>query len=703
MSPKALLKNILFASLLGFILTSVITYPYVLNLKLHYPRSNDFLLNAWTYWYSANSIMNGELLTPQKFFTMNQLYPFPGTGAQLDFMVFPSLLLYLPTHLLFRNPVLSVNFTLFTLFILNFVSAYICLFLASKHKFASVIGAIIFTFYPGIVNHTSGHTEYLGRFLIPPFFLLFYRYLYYPTKKLGFWLVFTYFLSWFTSIQITIFLTIFALLGIMLFIAHNIIQKTFSKEKIFLLIKHSALPILLFLPVLIYFFYPYIKYSNYEGIKRDVNEAAEFSADPIDYFLPTPNNLLFGRVSKIFEPVRYTPGGGSFNYAEHTLTPGYIAIILFFVFSYTNLIKNKILFNISTHSNFVWISNFIMMVFAIVFSFGPYLGQGVTYVKLPYYYLHQIFPLLYSIRTPTRIQYVAVFFVSYIITQGLAEYFRSARKIKPAVVAAIITILILAEYLNRTDLDTRPIKTINYDFNNKVVLFLPIRSGLQLDGARYLTQHVTNNLISINGSTGSEQSIQGYKYIRSLLTTDMFSDNWFGILKNLGVTYVVIDKTEFSSEKAGSQEIPKDLTGFGNALVYNDQNWAVIDAGKLDATLRVPCKDKNIGSTNIGLGIFYRFDGSIYMNYNFENTLGCDLVFVGDDRYVKVSYKTLDPFMRGETKILLRPIILNKESDGGRIELIDKTSKMPSKVLVTLNDTETFEVPLKPSYMDENI
>jgi hypothetical protein len=111
------------------------------------------------------------------------------------------------------------------------------------------------------------------------------------------------------------------------------------------------------------------------------------------------------------------------------------------------------------------------------------------------------------------------------------------------------------------------INKINYDLNNKVVLFLPIQPYYSfLNDAKYNIYQIKNNFISINGSTGTEQRINGYKELFEALNNNTFSHSWYNVLKTIGVEYVLIDKDNF--------KVP---LVYNYPVEYTDDKWLILN------------------------------------------------------------------------------------------------------------------------------
>jgi hypothetical protein len=669
--------------LLGLIFTIFFTFPFILNLSKHYPGRTDFLLNAWTYHYSSTSILDGTFFNPQKFFTQPQLYPFPLTLAQADFYALPSLLFYLPVYLLSNNHVLSVNFVSLISFTLNFVSCYLCLRYLTKNSVSSVLGSVIFAFSPGVIDLTSGHMEYLGRYLIPPFFVFMHRFLEKPDLKSSTAIFLTYFLSWFTNIELSIFLTFISTAWVILYLILSLITKTLQKAKAINLFKYSLLYFFMLSPIIFYFFSPYIDYSNKENFTRPLNEVDFYSARIIDFVLPGPNNVILGDTVKSLIKFR-TDDVAGFPHAEHILSPGISVWLLTILFLIGYFFVKKSSFRRLPGSGRFLILSSASLVFSIIFAFGPYLHIGMATLKLPYYYAYESLFVLQAVRTPTRIFYVWLFFIAYIIARGLSDSLSKMKRSRQVVICLLLLAIVSVEYLTHFRSAQFKREGLNFNLDNYPTLFLPIRSGEWVDDTIYLTQHLKNSFRSVNGLTGSETEIKGYVELDSFLKRDVFGSEWFNVLQSLKIKYIAVDKKGL--EDAFSDQITsEDLKTVAHLIIYNDENWAVIDVDRFSNIYGNRCRNATIKDLTYSYDAFYNtHNKSLFLTYNFANGTGCSIASIYNDRYLKINIY-FNNRMITMTGTLL-PVILPGNSMGGAIDIFENGREAaPETVSVSLD------------------
>ncbi|MDP3733283.1 MAG: hypothetical protein Q8Q91_01960, partial [Candidatus Daviesbacteria bacterium] len=311
--------------LLGFILTSVLTWPFLPNLNTFYGDFGDYPLVGWILAHNANAILSGEIFNQMNYFNAGQFYPWPYSLAYSEHMFIPSLI-FLPIYLLSKHLVFSVNYYTFLTFVLSFTSCFFVLKYFVKNAWASFFGSMVFTFNPMIYSHFPSHVHLLGRFFIPFLFWACYKFLTIPSLKTA-----TLFFLGFTLNALSgIYLQTFSLILLPIFSLPILANLLYRKNYVLLLkIFKLSFTGIIFLPILLYFNLPYLEFSQKEGVIRQVRELEYYSARAIDWIMPYPSNMLYGKVSKEIDLLREPrEPNNSFNYSEHTLFLNFIPLIL---------------------------------------------------------------------------------------------------------------------------------------------------------------------------------------------------------------------------------------------------------------------------------------------------------------------------------------------------------------------------------------
>lgn len=671
-------------------ITFILTFPLGIHLWTNYPYNNDFYLNAWTYWYTSHSFINGSIFKINEFFNSPQLYPFLSTLAHQDYFALPSILLYTPAYLFSNNHIFSVNITIFLSYFLNFISSYYFINKITKDRLASACGALVFSFSPGVIQMGGAYLEYLNRYLVPPFIFLLFKFIKKPGMKNSILLFFVYSLNWFCNIEISIFLILISVIIYLIFTLIKILNKSIFQEYKFTHFKYILVG-LVFLPLIVYYFKPYISYAEKENFKRSISEAEYYSAKPLDFFLPSPKNVIFGKLAGTLDSIHFFGLKPPYNLGEHVLFPGYIALVLTVIFS-INLLKKR-----PTKGDLIKHLSFWTLVMSVIISFGPYWRIGQSVIRLPYYYLYQIFPLLEAIRTPTRIMYVWLFFISLMISWQLKSINLQNTKSR-TFWYIIIFCLMTTEYLTVMPNEAITPLKINYDLKGKNVLFLPIRNGYdtwKVNDAFYLTAHIYNNFISVNGHTGSESSIEYYDQLTNILKNNIFNSYWFSILKILDVNYIVIDKNALDDPLFNDQKISPELNEYKNMIVYQDHDWVIMDVNKYKNIDENICVDKDFSDmTYTFSGVFDNIEKKIVFEYVLTNNLDCDIAFVGKSRYLKVGYFIEGSEEKGGFIITLPPFLLSKKSYSGNRSVPKKDIKNDFNTSLIINNADQINITI---------
>lgn len=655
-------ENILIFAI-SLVLCAYFTWPFVKHLSVNYSEAGDFAFNGWMFWYNTKFFLLEQkfsIFLIKEYFNSPILYPFPFSLAHADTMLFPSLFLYAPFYLSTNNHILAVNITIFLSYILNFLSAFYSTKYVTKSKIASLVSAIIFSFSPISQMKLDGHLEYLFRFLIPPFIVLLPSFFGRPTFRKGLILSLLYTLNWFTNIQLSTFLTIFSVFIFVVFL----IRKILTREKVISwvgAVVGKSLAVVVFLPLIWYFFYPYLEFSTKEGLKRELPEISMFSAKWYDFFLGSPSNRLMGKFYLQVEPLRESYGAFGFNYSEHTLFPGFLVISLLLL----GLLQNK-----KTGRKLIYYSS---LLFGIILSFGPFAYLGEKIVALPYYYIYKIFPILAVSRVPTRMSLIWIFFAALIVALVIKQVLnRNKTWVKKTFLIIFIFSILILEYTHSTGIKSFTSKEIKYDLKNKRVFLIPFpKEGKEWKSSKYQTCMIGSKdfFRVFNVNTGSERSIEDYVKIQDGVSSYDFDDRWFNILLGLEIDYLIVDKEYLKTEvdPESFSLIVRGVERYDSLAVYNDKYWKILDIGRLNKN---NCVLSEYEMLDLKLTGVVSTDDFFYLEYWGENDYACNLQFLGERRYLPVKYYLVDsggnlrvfPRNSGTVYLKIPPYILEGES-----------------------------------------
>lgn len=579
------IKNHLLIIILGITLTIIFTWPFVTKLTTFYIDSGDYAFNSSMLWYNQNAIKTGKIFNQEEYFNGYQYYPQSYTIAYSDHLFIPSLI-FSPIYWLTNHFVFSVNLLLFISFILSFLASYCFIDYFTKNKFASIIGAIIYSFNPIIFAHFPTHLNLLSHYFLPLFFLCLYKFLSKPTFKNSFIFGLFFALNGLTAVY-------FQLLSIVIlpvfagpFLVFNLVKKNVNY---FIKILQSSFILFLFLPILLYFNSTYLQFSKNEIAVRRLEETFFFSGRLINWFFTNPDNLVYGNFVKRFEKIR-SPGhdvDGKFNYAEHTLSLNILPFILLLigsVYLYEKSKKKK-LQNLSSLA----LTAFILVLFsAFILSLGPYFfgwnGKG-PYWKLPFYYLYESFSLFKGMRVPNRIQ--LIFYIPFVLFASYgATYLFNRIKNKFLFVCFFILLFIFlfAENYNFRSYDqvsntlrNMSQKILIFGFTQgKTILHIPIHIPELGETSTYtLNWNILTGNKSLNGYSGyvPAEQLSFLKKMKQKLDEEALRD-----LYAINTDYILIHKDLLNKEEL------EDYTRFSKLYekgeIYDENNIIIIDLKK---------------------------------------------------------------------------------------------------------------------------
>ncbi len=670
-------QKIILTVILGLFLTIYFTFPLIANLRTSYPKNSDFYLNAWTYWYTAKSVVDGSILNTQQFYNTDHLYPFPGTLAQQDFMLLPSVLLYLPIFTLTKDHILSTNVLIFMTYFLNFASSFYFIKKITRETLTGLFGAMVFSFSPSVINLWGGHLEYLSRFIIPPLTYFFLSYLKTPKILTGFAFFACYTALWFTSIVLALLTTVLFLVAGIIYFFYKLFSANKHKSKLKLVC--FALTSIIFLPLIWRFFNFYIDYSKKENFTRHENEIRQYTVSPLDFVIPFPNNILFGFLAKSTENLRNKNTGHEFNYQEHTMSFGYLPLVF--------LVVSAIFFTKTRRKTNKKLVAIIALV-CLILAFGPKIYINNTEVKLPYYYISQAFPPLQAIRTPTRIKYIGLYFVAILASYGLSYLGKKSGKYRRIIFVSSLLVLTL-EYKTQFTINKPEYKRIDYDIYKKKVLFLPIKDDFEkLNNASYSIYNIVHNITTVNGSTGSEYQINGFFPFVYNLKTYSFNEYWFELLSSIGVDFVIVSKTENNFVDIQTSMAKVGELTLKSLKIYEDENWLILDVKKFYKQ-GVVCLDPSVNNLGIKFNLMSDpLSNKHLLIYSGINNRDCNLTFLNQNRYVSMQYKPSFQKTNNKTykNYLIMPVYLQAGGEySNEILLENPNNEQINEVEIDLN------------------
>lgn len=380
------------------VLTIALTWP-LLWPPLHVlPDSDDAYFSVWRLAWFAHQLP----LDPRHLFDANIFHPVAGTLAYSDAMLmvaaFGAPLIWLGV-----TPGLTHNILLGAAFVTSMWFAFLLVRDLTGSSRAAWISAIIFGFAPYRIAHLS-HLELQWVMWMPLSLWLLHRFVATPTRRRALAVGAAVASQTLCSIYYGVFLSFYLAAAWLALLALH----ATTRRRAALLTPLMVVPLL---AVLLVYGPPYVHTRSEQGA-RDVAEIAEYSAVPADFLRVPPGNWLRGR-----------PDSGPAP-EERSLYPGLAAILL----AAAAFLKPV--------PRVAWVY-LGLTVLTVDFALGMH---GVLYRLL-----HDVVPLLSSLRSSARFGVLVLLSLSVLAGFGAARIF-SARPRHATAIGAITTLLCLAEF-----------------------------------------------------------------------------------------------------------------------------------------------------------------------------------------------------------------------------------------------------------------
>lgn len=620
--------------ILGVFLATAVTWPFAAKLSTYYQDSGDYAFDGTMLWYNQESIKTGKIFNQQEYFNGYQFYPQPTTIAYSDHLLASSII-FSPIYWLSGNFVFSVNLTTLLTLILSFVISFYCINYFVKNSFAAIIGAFVYSFNPQIFARFPYHIGLLSHYFLPLVFLLSYKFLTKPTFKNALYFNLAFTLNSLSAVYFQILSVLF-----LPFFSLPFLISHFLKKDISYFVKLLKAPVLfvLFLPVFLHFNFPYLQFSNDEQAVRKLEETFFFSGRIINWFFANPDSLVYGEFVKNFDKIR-SPGpdyDGKFNYAEHTLFLNFLPLMLtvFGALYLWRKIKRKQV----DYKGLLVLSAFLMILGAsFLLSLGPYFfgfnGESPR-IKLPFYYLYQVIPIMKGIRVPNRLQFI--FYIPFSLFVAFGTYYfinKFSKKKWVFIIFTIIFALLLLENIHFRSYENKSTFFQNSAFiegkldflKNKKVLHYPINIWELGETNTYtLNWQVMTGAYSLNGYSGYAPPDQLAFLIDLKKNFDQTALEKLQIIKT---DYVVIHK-----DLLGKSDLFKEGT------VYEDEKLQIVDLTKYNFNYKL-CDFENDLTKDIKLVSARKFNGQFYAVI-LKNKSTCYLPSFYENKYRKIKFFT---------------------------------------------------------------
>lgn len=523
------------------------------TLNSHVMLDGDPALNAWALdWVTRalasdwSNLLNG-----------NTFYPHPGAITLSEHMT--GLALFnLPIRLFTGGPWIGYNISILFAYLLSALGGYLLIKELTHSRLAGVWGGIFWAFC-FFRTHHIGHIQILAYQWFPFIALYLLRTLNRPTYLnallLAVFFIFQAFTSWYLAV-------IAAFLVITIFLC-NIRHNHWDKKHLSALLLSATLVLIAILP----FALSYLNAFRVSSLS-DRLSAIHSSGDQVsllDFFFP-PVSTYFGSL---------IPNNKYWIWGENTLYIGYTACILALLGLWYGWRQNKRL----------TITGFVLIVLGFILALGytsPRMG-----VKLPLYYLSQLFPLFSAIRATQRYALLIYFGVLLLSGYGMAFLLKNRQHYARYLIAFGLSVLFLIEVYpyklpfgqplpyTPSALDREILKMYSTSSKPPVILHYPIYTalpGYPTGDATYMADSTLHWGNILNGFSGAEPL--GFK--KDMMILNQIPDpSSLHLLKKYGVTVLAIHRGLDSKHKESIRSYFQ-TTGQGEIHQVNQDEFLII-------------------------------------------------------------------------------------------------------------------------------
>ena len=429
------------------ILTTILTYPVLLNLKTHVAGRGDAWWFLWSFWYTKKAIISPN---PNVTLAYTNYIFYPDGITRIPFFTAFNEILSIPLQSIL-GLVLTYNLLWLLSFILGGYGTYLLVKYLTDNKIAAFIAGIVFAFCPYHFVHALGH---LGATTIEwiPFCALYLMKMTREKKlKNAVYAAIFFILVAMSDLQYMVYMFFFVglliIYGVCLELRLNEgIGRGFGdlmsrisalKELIMKFMVFASVSIIGILPLTYHMIRAALSPSNF--LKPLPYESIYYSADLLGFFIPSSLHPLFG--SWLSDNVyKYFTG----NISENTTYIGYTVLILS-LYAVITLRKRKEIW--------FWA---LTTIFFVIMSLGPILhiyGKTQftvfdTTIPLPYIFVYYLVPFVSNGRTLGRFDVMVMLSFAVLMGYGISGLIkRFDSKWKRIIFVFLLTALLIFEFL----------------------------------------------------------------------------------------------------------------------------------------------------------------------------------------------------------------------------------------------------------------
>ena len=536
-------------------------------------QSRDKFHFIWNFWWLRYAISAhlGVLQTPLIF------YP-QGASLVLQTMDYFDGAVAAPLTLAFGE-IFSYNAVLLASFPLAGVSAFLLSWHLTKSRLASLVGGLIFAFFPQhVAQALFGHPNIANVAWIPAYFLCLMLAL--ESGKPRYAIAAGGMLAILTIIDLQQLLMAAMLTTV--YLGYHLAATRFSHPLRFLglLFLVAGVAVVITSPYLFSAFYAVTTQSR---PPPPVSDAVRGSANPVLYVTPLPYSAITGG---LFAPSYHALAGTPSNWI---IFVGWTVLALAVVGAVASSDRRRYFL-------------IVLAAVSLVFSLGPSLDPSAISVQSPYTFLYDHIPILHYFRTSARLSILLMLSLSCLAAMGASRIMKAVEGKRvlrfPAkkVIACIVMALILIEYAPSVAVQpvsqSRVYGIIARDNGQFSVLELP---ATLTQTQRALYQQTTDGKPLVNGKLSqSAQTVPAYVYsqpflsslveplksakLRTDIVNQSFSDAELApvVMTQYGIKYVVVNVHGYANHAAYNSTYSKLHRALGTP-VYQDQDTVLFE------------------------------------------------------------------------------------------------------------------------------
>ena len=361
----------------------VMTYPSITYLSSGVAgREGDNLFYVWQLWWVKHSLLD---LRISPFFDPFAYYPV-GYQVASGELTPANTFLFLPVTAI-GGPVVSYNVCLLFSFFASALGAYLWVEQLTSRRSAALVAGVVFGFLPYRYAHLPGHLELMSTQWIPLSLFALERFIASHHMRwaiaIGVGLTLIALSSWYYAYSALLLLPLYILMRARPWREH------WSQARWW----RGLLVIgLIILVLVVPFALPYYQLFTQGQLARDLDEAASWSLNPYDFFIPNLSHPLLGRLARTWFPQQ------AGQWPERGVCLGIAATVLGMI----GLCQSR-----GVHWAGAIIATWIM---SFMIALGPTLHWGgaqvsfpsLDFVPLPAYALYKLVPLGSSMRVMSR-------------------------------------------------------------------------------------------------------------------------------------------------------------------------------------------------------------------------------------------------------------------------------------------------------------